>query len=75
MAQHMGKVAWFNNAKGYGFVTAEGMKDVFCHYSAILGDGYKKLVEGDDVEFDVEQGSQGLQAANVRSLKQKAVAV
>lgn len=68
MAQHIGKVAWFNAAKGYGFVKAERIQDVFCHYSGIQGDGYKKLEEGEAVEFDVVQGEKGLQAANVRRL-------
>lgn len=69
MAQFTGTVAWFNNAKGYGFVAADGMKDVFCHYSAIQHEGYKTLHEGDPVEFDVEQGTKGLQAAKVKCLK------
>ena len=68
MAQHTGKVAWFNNAKGFGFVSAEGMKDVFCHFTAILGDGYKSLNEGDTVAFDVVPGEKGPQAANVARL-------
>ena len=69
MAQYTGKVAWFNNAKGFGFLTTEGSPDVFCHYSAIQSDGYKSLAEGDDVEFDVEQGPKGRQAAKVQRLK------
>jgi CspA family cold shock protein len=61
-----GTVKWFNNEKGYGFIaTADGSKDVFCHFSAIVGDGYKSLNEGDEVEFDVEQGAKGPQAKNV----------
>lgn len=67
MAQFIGKVVWFNNAKGFGFLQAEGLKDVFCHYSGILTDGYKSLREGDVVEFDVIQGDKGPQAANVRA--------
>ena len=65
MAQHTGTVAWFNNAKGYGFLTAEGIKDVFVHYSAIQRDGYKSLKEGAGVEFDVIQGEKGPQADKV----------
>ena len=69
MAQHTGKVVWFNNPKGYGFVTAEGIPDLFCHFSAIQNAGYKTLNEGDAVEFDIEQGQGGrLQAANVKQV-------
>ena len=60
-----GKVKWFSNQKGYGFITAEGGKDVFVHYSAIKGDGYKTLQEGQDVEFEITQGPKGEQATNV----------
>ena len=60
-----GKVKWFSNQKGYGFITSEDGKDVFVHYSAIKGDGYKTLQEGDSVEFDVTQGPKGEQATNV----------
>ena len=69
MAQHTGTVAWFNNAKGYGFLKAEGTADVFVHYSAIQHDGYKSLTEGEPVNFDVEVGKGGLQAAHVQRLK------
>ena len=66
MAQYTGTVVWFNNAKGFGFVSAEGMEDVFCHFSSVQTDGYKTLKEGEPVEFDVELGSVGrLQTANV----------
>lgn len=62
-----GTVKWFNNEKGFGFIAVEGGgKDVFCHFSAITGDGYRSLNEGDEVEFRVEQGQKGLQAADVR---------
>ncbi len=60
-----GKVKWFSNQKGYGFITAEGGKDVFVHYSAIKGDGYKTLEEGTEVEFEITQGPKGEQATNV----------
>ena len=65
MAQYRGLVGWFNNAKGYGFLTREGGPDVFVHYSAIQLDGYKTLKEGDPVEFDVVQGDKGPQADHV----------
>ncbi len=60
-----GKVKWFNNAKGYGFIGREDGPDVFVHYSAIQGDGYKSLQEGDDVEFEIVQGEKGPQADRV----------
>ncbi|MEI8345657.1 MAG: cold-shock protein [Candidatus Omnitrophota bacterium] len=64
-----GVVKWFSNQKGYGFVTPDGGgKDVFVHHTAILGDGYKTLDEGQNVEFDVTQGPKGEQAANVKKL-------
>ena len=69
MAQYMGKVAWFNNAKGFGFLSREGGPDVFVHYSAIQMDGYHTLKEGDEVEFDVIQGDKGPQADKVVRLK------
>jgi len=65
MAKEKGKVKWFNNAKGYGFVERENGEDVFVHYTAIAGDGYKTLEEGATVEFEVVQGKKGLQATNV----------
>ena len=60
-----GKVKWFNNQKGYGFITPESGNDVFVHFSAIQGDGYKSLQEGQEVEFEIENGSKGEQAKNV----------
>ncbi len=60
-----GQVKWFNNSKGYGFIGQEDGTDVFVHYSAITGDGYRSLQEGDTVEFEIVQGQKGPQAANV----------
>jgi len=60
-----GKVKWFNQEKGYGFIEVEGQKDVFVHYSAIQQEGFKTLKEGDKVEFEVVEGQKGPQAANV----------
>jgi CspA family cold shock protein len=60
-----GTVKWFNGTKGYGFIERESGPDVFVHFSAIQGDGFKNLQEGQKVEFTVEQGPKGLQAANV----------
>ena len=63
----IGIVKWFNDAKGFGFIAPEGGgKDVFCHHTAIQIDGFRTLAEGQKVEFDVEQGNKGPQAANVR---------
>lgn len=70
MARLKGKVKWFNNAKGYGFIGREdGGADVFVHYSSIQSEGYKSLQEGDDVEFEIAQGQKGPQAENVVKLQ------
>ena len=66
MAQ--GKVKWFNDAKGFGFVQQDGGPDVFVHYTAIASEGFRSLAEGDRVEFEGKQGPKGLQAANVRKI-------
>lgn len=63
-----GSVKWFNAEKGYGFIRVENGEDVFVHYSAIQGEGFKTLEEGQEVEFDVTQGNRGPQAANVVKL-------
>jgi CspA family cold shock protein len=60
-----GTVKWFNGSKGYGFIEREGGADVFVHFSAIQGDGFRNLEEGQRVEFDIEQDPKGLRAANV----------
>jgi CspA family cold shock protein len=60
-----GTVKWFNGAKGYGFIAREAGEDVFVHFSAIQGEGFRNLDEGQSVEFNVEQGQKGLQATNV----------
>ena len=65
-----GKVKWFSNVKGYGFIEQEGGQDVFVHYSSVQGEGYKTLEEGDVVTFEITQGEKGPQASNV--VKEKA---
>jgi cold shock protein len=63
-----GTVKWFNEAKGFGFISQEGGEDVFVHFSAIVGDGFKTLAEGERVEFEVTRGPKGLQAGSVRKM-------
>ena len=61
-----GRVKWFNDQKGFGFIEVAGSQDVFVHHSAIQGEGFKSLKEGDEVEFEVTKGPKGLQASNLR---------
>ena len=68
MATSKGRVKWFNETKGFGFIEQEGGKDVFVHFSAIKGQGFKTLEEGQAVEFEIEQGQKGPQAANLTVL-------
>ncbi|KAB2333609.1 cold-shock protein CspD [Bacillus sp. Bva_UNVM-123] len=63
-----GKVKWFNNEKGFGFIEVEGGDDVFVHFTAITGDGFKSLEEGQEVSFEIVEGNRGPQAANVVKL-------
>jgi cold shock protein len=65
MAKTTGTVKWFNDAKGFGFITTDGGEDVFVHFTAIQGNGFRSLSEGAAVEFEVVQGPKGLQASNV----------
>ena len=65
MGMESGRVKWFDETKGFGFIERDGEKDVFVHFRAIVSPGYKTLAEGQEVEFDIEQGQKGPQAANV----------
>jgi cold shock protein len=65
-AVETGNVKWFNNAKGFGFISRDGAPDVFVHHTAIMTEGFRTLSEGERVEFEIVQGPKGLQAANVR---------
>jgi CspA family cold shock protein len=69
VARIRGKVKWFNNAKGYGFIGRSDGPDVFVHFSAIITEGYKSLQEGDDVEFEIIQGEKGPQADKVAKVE------
>jgi len=68
MSKAIGKVKWFNNAKGYGFIEQPGEQDIFVHYSSISGEGYKTLIQGQEVEYEVTDGPKGPQAENVAKL-------
>ena len=68
MARITGTVKWFNDAKGFGFISRKGRPDVFVHFSAITGNGFKSLAEGDQVEFEIVQGQKGPQAADVQKV-------
>ena len=68
MATVRGQVKWFDDQKGYGFISQEGGKDVFVHFRAIQSEGYKTLPEGQKVSFEIEDGQKGLQAANVNAI-------
>jgi cold shock protein len=69
MATAQGQVKWFNDAKGYGFISRSEGPDVFVHYSAIQGDGFRSLAEGQTVQFEITEGPKGLQATNVQNQK------
>jgi cold shock protein len=64
-----GTVKWFDEKKGYGFITEDGGKDVFVHYSAIVGNGFRKLAEGDKVTFEIKEGAKGPQADQVQAIR------
>lgn len=66
MERATGKVKWFNDQKGFGFITGQSGEDIFVHHSAIVAEGFRSLKEGEEVEFELETGPKGLKAANVR---------
>lgn len=70
MVKTVGLVKWFNNAKGYGFIEKPGEQDIFVHYSSIKGDGFKTLIQGEEVEFELTDGPKGPQAENVNKVSQ-----
>ncbi len=70
MERATGKVKWFNDQKGFGFISGQSGEDIFVHHSAIIAEGFRSLKEGEDVEFDVETGPKGLKAANVRRVSE-----
>jgi CspA family cold shock protein len=70
----LGKVKWFNDAKGYGFITHHDGRDVFVHYSSIEGDGFRSLNQGQEVEYEAEEGPKGLHASFVRKAAEEAMA-
>jgi len=65
----LGRVKWFNEQKGYGFIEQEGGKDIFVHYTGIVGDGFKTLHENDQVEFDIQEDAKGLKAVGVKKIE------
>jgi CspA family cold shock protein len=69
MLMPKGRVKWFNDQKGFGFIEVEGAKDVFVHHSSIQGEGFKSLKEGDEVEFEISQGPKGPNATHLRILR------
>ena len=68
MDRTQGKVKWFNDVKGFGFISGDGGQDIFVHHTAILAEGYRSLKEGDAVEYELEPGPKGLKAINVRKV-------
>ena len=75
MERTQGKVKWFNDVKGFGFISGEGGQDIFVHHTAILAEGYRSLKEGELVEFELEPGPKGLKAVNVRAVNAQQPAI